>query len=359
MACERYLDLIFKKIDKEISDEEDALLSEHMSECESCRTDFLELSRVEHALNNIPEYDVPDTFAGAVTDKLRVNPTGKKKRGYKPYFSLAAACIVLVIVLFYNAFDGSLYDPDKLTKANTADMAVLNEGGNDVVEGTAEDSETDGKPESETYQSEDERTAMLFDVSNDISDRASPYSDGFSQKSSSEGGFNYSSKEDFSGDSNTSKQGLRSDASQESSPQNEGIRQSENTYSGTYNINTPEAENRGSGGALSDSSADNTGIDSEKSQNGLEHNAIMSSAPTDAVLQNSDYFAVATFSVSEKDLDSVLLGLTYSVKDIHVYEMGISDFDILKGRVNTLGLLLDEEAHNSDSETVLVIVTVN
>jgi len=136
LACERYIDLIFSKIDGEISPEDNAELSEHLLKCPECRAEYDALMRLEYTLQNIPKYEVPETFASAVTDKIRVNPKGKKKRGYKPYFSLAAACVVIVVMLCFYVFDGRLDDGDKLIDTRKSEAVQESEV---LSETTAED----------------------------------------------------------------------------------------------------------------------------------------------------------------------------------------------------------------------------
>ena len=108
MACEDFIDLIFKKIDGEISPEEDARLTAHISGCETCREELSELSALEETLDSMPEYDVPPSFAAKVTEKLRTQGAKIHKPRFKPYFSIAAACILLVVVLFYNMSGGMI-----------------------------------------------------------------------------------------------------------------------------------------------------------------------------------------------------------------------------------------------------------
>lgn len=110
MACDSKIDLIFKKIDGEITPEEDKLLSAHLRECDDCRCDYEKLTKIENVLLSIPEREIPKTFKTAVADKLRVNPKNKRRFGFRPLFTGLAACIVLALVVFTRFGGGAPLD---------------------------------------------------------------------------------------------------------------------------------------------------------------------------------------------------------------------------------------------------------
>lgn len=348
MDCERYIDLMFQKIDGDISEDDDKLLSEHLDKCESCRNEFSELMRVEHALNNIPEFDVPDTFAGAVISEIKKNPSGKKKRGYRPYFSLAAACIVLVVVLFYNAIDGTLfYDTNKLNQPNTVGEET-NKTSDDLSDASEENKEI-----SIDSQNEDGREPQLFGFTENT---APDENSGHDSTNTNEGytGDGTENTDNF-GVSEAEQGGMGS--SQEDVKQDIGLYQY--PTEDPYQTSDEDVEIRSGGGSsLYNDSSDASGS-SDSSQSSAIPNVVMSVSPGDEILQNSNYIYIATLSITQDDLKNVLLGLTYTQKDNHVYEMDIHNYEILKERAAALGLSVDEEEQNTSSEKVLLIATVN
>ncbi|MBR2743534.1 MAG: zf-HC2 domain-containing protein [Clostridia bacterium] len=306
MACEDFITLIFKKIDGEISPEEDARLTEHMNGCETCREEFSELSALEETLLSLPEYDVPPSFAAEVTKKLRTQGAKIHKPRFKPYFSIAAACIVLVVVLFYNMIDGTLYKKNSIE--DTAGFAVAEEA--------EESADTDeaapvyykaDEAASEAAQSlaDDENNPRLFAAGDG---RAKDYD------------------------------ALPTEEAEES--QNGAVR----TESAMGDAAEYDAGAGGTDADIDDASAPV---------------ASMQAVPEEAVLSNSEYNTVAYVSVTNTALSEAFEGLDVSETDKNVYEMSVADFAVFCERIKALGIEVDAGVYNSDSTKVLIIVSVH
>jgi hypothetical protein len=117
VSCEFYKELIFKKLDNYINDDEEKLLLEHLKMCGECQSDYTKLHEIEDILQQQDMIDVPESFSGAVIDRIK-HPV-KKRFFFKPVFTVAAACIILVIAFYSHAFETLLSGGNIVQKQNT------------------------------------------------------------------------------------------------------------------------------------------------------------------------------------------------------------------------------------------------
>ena len=324
MACNEYIDLIFKKIDKEITTEEEAELNAHFEMCSECRDEYHELCALEDTLLRLPEEDVPQSFAAEVTERIAAQSLKPKKIRFKPYFSLAAACVVLVVVLFYNVIDGTLYKRDAIIEnPRSAVSENATEGASDMGENMY-DRATD-----ETVNGSEDINEYEFDEA-----AAKPQEKPHLFNAADTG--NSSSGDSSSGSSSSGSKASAEEYAAESYDAADAVMQ-ESSEAETF-----------------DDAQDFTDIPDES----VPLVAAIQSAPQDDMLKNSEYATVASVTITQSSLEGSLDGLSYTLKEDDVYEMSEEDFEIFKERMDELGVTVSEESHNPESNIVMIIVSI-
>ncbi|MBQ2896303.1 MAG: zf-HC2 domain-containing protein [Oscillospiraceae bacterium] len=118
MGCEYYLELISAQLDGELTEEERAALTEHLSSCENCRRIASAFSAIRDGITE--EAEVPAGFAASVMARL---PAKKKKViTLRRWGSLAAAAVLVVALGSYGA--RLLAPKGGAAPASGADMAA-------------------------------------------------------------------------------------------------------------------------------------------------------------------------------------------------------------------------------------------
>lgn len=123
MSCDFYKELIFKKLDNDINDEEEKRLLEHLKSCKDCQMDYIQLNEVEDIINSQQMVEVPDSFSQSIMDNIKTRP--KKRFAYRPIFTVAAACVVLILAYYSHAFDSLLSSGNIVQKQNTDNTSTL------------------------------------------------------------------------------------------------------------------------------------------------------------------------------------------------------------------------------------------
>ncbi|MRG88357.1 zf-HC2 domain-containing protein [Salinibacillus xinjiangensis] len=155
MSCpKRYIEMMHKYLDHEITKEEETELKDHLMKCEVCQLHFHELKRTETLLESPPHVQVSPNFTEQVMNKL---PKEKKSISYKkwlkghPIFTAAAIFFILMLTSAFSLWsqDGQLtvskqqgivIEDDTVIipegKVVTGDLVVKN--GDVIVEGKIE-----------------------------------------------------------------------------------------------------------------------------------------------------------------------------------------------------------------------------
>lgn len=68
--CDKYTDLIFGKIENDLSSEENVKLEEHLKECESCRSMLKEMTAIKEDICSLEKVTVSANFDAALSQKL-------------------------------------------------------------------------------------------------------------------------------------------------------------------------------------------------------------------------------------------------------------------------------------------------
>lgn len=97
MSCDEMILLISGHLDGVNSQEEEKRLQEHLAECASCR-DLLAVFQKAEVLLKEQEMTVPVDFCAGVMARIQ-EETGKKKRSFRLWTTLAASAAAVVLVL--------------------------------------------------------------------------------------------------------------------------------------------------------------------------------------------------------------------------------------------------------------------
>ena len=107
MTCEKFAEMLDNY--ESLTDEEKALMSEHASQCETCRQELDFMLSMINAVRTLPEMKVPDDFLENLNKRIDAEIKPSKRRtivGHIRYnwqkYSAAAACLVLAAVIGAN-----------------------------------------------------------------------------------------------------------------------------------------------------------------------------------------------------------------------------------------------------------------
>lgn len=366
MNCEYYRDLIFQKLDGEISPEDESSLKAHLDECEQCKIDYLELSQIENILQEQKMLDMPEGFSEALINKIR-GGSKKKKKFIKPYFTIAAACVLLVVALCSNAFD-TLLSGDKGLQDNSAPSTIENQTNSqkqligDFSLNDEKDSNQKGSDTNQTQQSKDSEPQQ---DNEDLKDSSGPEQSGatYYHRSIPE------SENQQTGDTKqaqTEKNAQPNESATNDAPDNASDALNSNTSG-----NIASSGGGGSSGASEPSGVqeENTGTEPQTPANGINLQGEDDNYDTIGAPQSSNsfapapdnpqssYYAVASFSISSGEVDVVLNHFANVQIEPLVFEFSKEEFKNLCTWLDEKGLSYQVELSNENSETVLVLIT--
>ena len=365
MACENFIDLIFKKIDGEITPEEDALLSAHMSECPECREEYEELLSLEDTLSSLPEEDVPEGFAATVTERIKAQKPVAKTHRFRPYFSVAAACVVLVVVLFYNVIDGTLYKSDSLMDTRPQTESV---SGQESIQNKSEEAFYSADSVMEEDASEDsapqtiENPAMPGESPEDIKSPAAVQP----QRNDGPAKPNAGSSRPSSQTSTRPQTGERTSAGVTAAPEaaaNEAAPAAPPqtaTESADESAPAEAAAESAMNDALPEEGEPAVGYTGSADLTVIEEDEVpltgsIQSVQDYDITENDDYALIATVNIGEMQLIEALDSIVCTVREAGVYEMSAADYEVFKERLEGMGVQPEEEPLNPQSDKVMII----
>jgi anti-sigma factor RsiW len=105
MKCEKkYMEFIYKVLDHEATEQERAMLQDHIKSCSECRLYYQELKEVEMFLKDAEPIQPPEGFTAKVMNRL---PKEKKTISLKRWFR--AHPLLTAAALFFFLMAGSIY----------------------------------------------------------------------------------------------------------------------------------------------------------------------------------------------------------------------------------------------------------
>lgn len=128
-ACENYIDLMMRSIDRETTPQEEAELRAHMTQCEACRA-LYEAYRAVDAGVSAAEEEPPETLTAAVMNSIRAEQRQKSPKHLLRRFRFTAiAAVAAVLVLVFARFhpDAASVTGNTASMARSADTTVLPE----------------------------------------------------------------------------------------------------------------------------------------------------------------------------------------------------------------------------------------
>ena len=97
-GCDHYQELISSLIDRELTDEEDRALQEHMAECEDCRAMYAFMSGMSDSLNDSLE-DLPEGLHENIMAQVRRQAIREKNRPRQIWRVVASTAAIAVLVV--------------------------------------------------------------------------------------------------------------------------------------------------------------------------------------------------------------------------------------------------------------------
>lgn len=101
MSCEEALEMMQRKLDKDLTPAEEAALNTHLSHCTSCLTEWRQYERLSHLLDELPKVTPPRS----VMDQVALAIKREKKRPLdrkKGWVAVVmAACLLLALALLW------------------------------------------------------------------------------------------------------------------------------------------------------------------------------------------------------------------------------------------------------------------
>ena len=87
--CAKYEELIQRRLDGDLSPHENAVLNEHLADCENCREELVSYAKVQSLLKESVEnpVEVPEGFFESLADELEER---ESVRGFARFFNLPA-----------------------------------------------------------------------------------------------------------------------------------------------------------------------------------------------------------------------------------------------------------------------------
>ncbi|RBW67802.1 anti-sigma factor family protein [Bacillus taeanensis] len=134
MKCEKtYMELIYKVLDHEATEQERTMLQDHLKSCSACQLYYQELKEVEIFLKGAEQIEVPEGFTTKVMNHLpKEKKTISLKRWFRTHPMLTAAA------LFFFLMAGSIYsswngDGERLSIVSGNGNLQINEERNVVI----------------------------------------------------------------------------------------------------------------------------------------------------------------------------------------------------------------------------------
>lgn len=123
MTCDEAVVAISALLDRELSEEENLLLQQHLEQCESCRALFAQLQQIESELPEL-DADVPETLASIVMDRIHF----EKARSAHRRFWLVAAAVAAALAVVVLSSIGAIHLPelDMFGRASVSLFDILN-----------------------------------------------------------------------------------------------------------------------------------------------------------------------------------------------------------------------------------------
>ncbi len=368
MTCEQYQELIFKKIDNEITGEEESLLSEHLVQCDECRKLFASLSSLETVLLSIPEAKVPESFTDQVMQKVTQASEQKKRKHTRPYFSLIAACMVLVIALYYNAANGGIpLFNDKITErsSNEPSSALINELENSPLDSSANLSISADNSAGISYSASTAEPAQPSNSTGGASDKGS-YVYVADTESYYPASLTKEAASPAASEENTWDAPYRGDVPRAGGSSDIGedtdSAYADQTQAAVENIAAPVATTIDYGNEqLIRSVMQNSTVSYDTSELSATEETLASENLTSYSLhlsRSKPYTAIASVTVANEQLEELLSGLDYIRSGEFEYDFAIEEFEIFKERAAKNGISVSQSELRSDSNRVLLTMTV-
>ena len=99
--CEEFAPLLSAYFDGELTEEENAAVRAHLSECEDCRARLDEYAQLSGAMLALGEEDVPEGFTARVMDAVRAEkaamPRMKKPSAWRRWMPMAACAAIVAL----------------------------------------------------------------------------------------------------------------------------------------------------------------------------------------------------------------------------------------------------------------------
>ena len=143
-SCEKFAPLLSAFVDGELTEEENAEVLTHVSECEECRRLLDELTALHAAFGGLEEVEPPADFAETVMGAIRAEKAAvrprREKRSMWHRWAPMAACAALVLL-------AALSIPRMSGNETGNDMAMPAENGQSLYTAGAETSAADDEAE--------------------------------------------------------------------------------------------------------------------------------------------------------------------------------------------------------------------
>lgn len=138
-TCDRALELINEKIDQCISQENEAVLRSHLSECDECRGIYETYSLIQQDLLALEE-EPPENFAGQVMFRVKAEQQKKKRKAPYGLIGTVACAAALALVIGFTDV-GSFLAPKMKSEAMVNGSTSMNDSA--MMERTADYSTAD------------------------------------------------------------------------------------------------------------------------------------------------------------------------------------------------------------------------
>ena len=125
-ACERYIDLMMRSIDRETTPREEAELRAHMDQCAACRALYEAYRAVDTGISALEE-EPPETLTAAVMNSIHTEQQQKSPKHLLRRFRFTAiAAVAAVLVLVFARFqpDAASVTGNNMRAASSASDAV-------------------------------------------------------------------------------------------------------------------------------------------------------------------------------------------------------------------------------------------
>lgn len=104
MTCDRYIDMIGRKLEGSLSASELEALTKHIADCPECRLELLLEEKIARALGQTPGAALPADFAERVSKRaFELARTEKRGRRWGYLIPVAANAVVVALAILYRA----------------------------------------------------------------------------------------------------------------------------------------------------------------------------------------------------------------------------------------------------------------